>query len=165
MLAEKLEQLLVRQIEREYYSSSLYLSMASWADRNGFPGVAEWMHLQSVEERDHMLKIISYVNSRDGKAIIPAIALPPAEFESVLDIFKQVKTHEEFISESLNEIVGVCLEVRDFMTNSWMQWFVNEQIQEEESVSCILDRLKLMGSEQLYQFDTEVVGMRDGAGN
>lgn len=164
MISKQVESLLVRQIEREYYSSSLYLSMGAWADRNGYPGVSKWMMAQSLEERDHMMKIIAYVNLRGGKAVIPAVALPPAEFTSVLDIYKQTRVHEEFISESLNEIVGASFEEKDFMTHTWMQWFVNEQIEEEAKVMEILDRLHLLGEGQLYHFDTEVMGMRGSSG-
>ncbi|WP_066633436.1 ferritin [Labilibacter marinus] len=160
MLKKTVEEILVRQIEREAYSSNLYLSMASWAETNGLGGVSEWMYSQAEEEKMHLLKFMKYVNERGGKAVIPAVAQPPAEFKNVQDIFEQTLEHERFVTESINEIVGVCLEEKDFTTHNWIQWFVTEQIEEEASVSGIIDKLKLLDGHNLYMFDRDVVGMR-----
>ncbi len=160
MLKKAVEEILVRQIEREAYSSNLYLSMASWAETNGFGGVSEWMYAQAEEEKIHMLKFMKYVNERGGKAVIPAVAQPPADFSTVQEVFEETLKHEEFVTESINEIVGVCLEEKDFTTHNWIQWFVTEQIEEEASVSSIIDRLKLLDGKNLYLFDRDVAGMR-----
>ncbi|WP_430936110.1 ferritin [Saccharicrinis sp. 156] len=160
MLKKPVEDILVRQIEREAYSSNLYLSMASWAETNGFGGVSEWMYAQAEEEKIHLLKFMKYVNERGGKAVIPAVEQPPAEFANVEEIFEQTLGHERFVSESINEIVGVCLDEKDFTTHNWIQWFVNEQIEEEASVTNIIDKLKLLNGQNLYLFDRDVVGMR-----
>ncbi|MGQ1787065.1 ferritin [Saccharicrinis sp. GN24d3] len=160
MLKKPVEDILVRQIEREAYSSNLYLSMASWAETNGFGGVSEWMYAQAEEEKIHLLKFMKYVNERGGKAVIPAVEQPPAEFANVEEIFEQTLEHERFVSESINEIVGVCLDEKDFTTHNWIQWFVNEQIEEEASVTNIIDKLKLLNGQNLYLFDRDVVGMR-----
>ncbi len=160
MLKKPVEEILVRQIEREAYSSNLYLSMASWAETNGFGGVSEWMYAQAEEEKIHLLKFMKYVNERGGKAVIPAVAQPPAGFTNVQEVFELTLEHEQFVSESINEIVGVCLEEKDFTTHNWIQWFVTEQIEEEASVSGIIDKLKLLDGHNLYMFDRDVVGMR-----
>ena len=160
MLKKPVEDILVRQIEREAYSSNLYLSMASWAETNGFGGVSEWMYAQAEEEKIHLLKFMKYVNERGGKAVIPAVAQPPADFKNVQDIFERTLEHEQFVTESINEIVGVCLENKDFTTHNWIQWFVTEQIEEEASVSGIIDKLKLLDGHNLYMFDRDVVSMR-----
>ncbi|TLX72369.1 ferritin [Labilibacter sediminis] len=160
MLKKPVEEILVRQIEREAYSSNLYLSMASWAETNGFGGVSEWMYAQAEEEKLHLLKFMKYVNERGGKAVIPAVAEPPADFNDVQDIFERTLEHEQFVTESINEIVGVCLENKDFTTHNWIQWFVTEQIEEEASVSAIIDKLKLLDGHNLYMFDRDVVSMR-----
>ena len=164
MLKKPVEDILVRQIEREAYSSNLYLSMASWAETNGFGGVSEWMYAQAEEEKIHLLKFMKYVNERGGKAVIPAVAQPPADFKNVQDIFERTLEHEQFVTESINEIVGVCLENKDFTTHNWIQWFVTEQIEEEASVKTILDKLKLVGEHHLYMFDRDIVGMRGPGG-
>ena len=160
MLKKPVEEILVRQIEREAYSSNLYLSMASWAETNGFGGVSEWMYAQAEEENMHLLKFMKYVNERGGKAVIPAIEQPPSDFKDVLELFEKTLEHEQYVTESISEIVGVCLEQKDFTTHNWIQWFVTEQIEEEASVSGIIDKLKLLDGHNLYMFDRDVVGMR-----
>lgn len=165
MLKEKVEKILVEQIGKEAYSSNLYLAMASWAECNGYPGIAQWMYAQADEERMHMLKFIAYINERGGKALIPAIEEPPCEFKSVSDIFEKTMAHEQYISEAINEIVAVCNQEKDFSTHQWVQWFVTEQIEEEASVSEIIDRLKLIGDNgSLYLFDRDIMSMRGAAG-
>ena len=160
MLKNKVEEFLNRQIEREEYSSNLYLSMAVWAETQGFPGVAEWFYSQSDEERMHMLKFVKYVNERGGKALIGAVKQPPAEFGDINSVFDQVLKHEQFISESINELVAICAEEQDFTTQNWLQYFVNEQIEEESSVQLILDKLKLVGENNLYMFDRDIMTLR-----
>lgn len=160
MLKKAVEEILVRQIEREAYSSNLYLSMASWAETNGLGGVSEWMYAQAEEEKLHLLKFMKYVNERGGKAVIPAVAQPPSDFSDVKELFEETLKHEQFVTESINEIVGVCLDEKDFTTHNWIQWFVTEQIEEEASVCAIIDKLKLLDGHNLYMFDRDVVGMR-----
>jgi ferritin len=160
MLTKKVEDILVSQITKEAYSSSLYLAMASWAEVNGYRGVAEWFYAQSDEERIHMLKLVGYVNERGGKAIISQIEEPPADFGSLKNVFTKSLDHEQFISKSINDIVGVCMEEKDFTTHNWIQWFVNEQIEEEDSVHTILDKLNLVGEQNLYLFDRDIMTMR-----
>jgi len=160
MLKSKIEDNLNEQVKKEAYSSNLYLSMASWAENNGFSGIADWMYAQAEEEKMHMLKIIKYINERAGHAIIPAIDKPPIEHGTVKEMFEAVYKHEQFISESINEIVALTIEEKDYTTNSWIQWFVNEQIEEESSVSAILDKLNMLGSENMYLFDKDIMGMR-----
>jgi ferritin len=160
MLNKKVEKKLVEQIEKEGYSSSLYLAMASWAESNGMEGTANWMYAQSDEERMHMLKIVKYVNERGGRALISSFDKPPAEFKSVKAMFEQVFEHEQKVTASINDIVEVCLNEKDFTTHNWLQWFVTEQIEEEASVSSILDKFKLLGDHNLYLFDRDIMSMR-----
>lgn len=163
MLNKNVEKVLVEQIEKEAYSSNLYLAMASWAENNGLKGTADWLYVQADEERLHMLKFTKYVNERGGKSVISAIQKPPAEFINVLELFTEVLKHEQFVSQSINDIVGVCYETKDFTTVSWIQWFVNEQIEEEASVQTILDKLHLLGEHNLYLFDRDIMSLRTTA--
>src|SRR5690554_4603159 len=163
MLNKKIENALIEQIEKEGYSSILYLSMASWAESKGLQGIATWLYSQSDEERMHMLKIVAYVNERGGHAIISGFDKPPTSFDSVKKMFEQVYEHEKYVTRSINDIVGICLEEKDFTTHNWIQWFVNEQIEEEASASGILDRLKLAGDSNLYLFDRDIMSMRGEA--
>ena len=164
MLKKKIEDICNRQIEREGYSSNLYLAMAVWAETSGLSGVAGWMYAQAEEERLHMLKFIKYINERGGKSVIPALKQPGAEYKSVEDVFKEVLKHEEFITGSINEIVSLTLEEKDFNTHNFLQWFVMEQVEEEASVKTILDKVRLVGKNNMYEFDRDVLSLRRPSG-
>jgi len=165
MLKKKIEVICNRQIEREGFSSNLYIAMASWAEVNGYPGVAAWLYIQSDEERIHMLKFIKYVNERDGKAIMPGLKVPAAEYKDVEDVFKQVLKHEEFVTASINEIVALTLEEKDYNTHNFLLWFVMEQVEEEASARTILDKVKLVGKNNMYQLDRDILSLRTPAAN
>jgi len=160
MLNSKVEQVLIAQIDKEGYSSNLYLAMASWAENKGLKGIADWLYAQADEERLHMLKFVKYVNERGGQAVISAVAEPPKDFKSVKVMFNEVLKHEEMITASINNIVGVCLDQKDFTTQNYMQWFVTEQIEEEASVRGIIDKLNLVGETNLYLFDRDIMSLR-----
>ena len=160
MLKKNVEDICNRQVEREGYSSNLYLSMAVWAEVNGLSGVAEWLYSQADEERLHMLKFIKYINDRGGQAIIPVFNKPPADFQNVEIVFQEVLKHEQFVTNSINEIVALTLEEKDFNTHHFLQWFVMEQIEEEASAKHIIDKLHLVGKENLYQFDRDIMSLR-----
>jgi ferritin len=164
MIKKKVEDICNRQIEREGYSSNLYLAMASWAETNGFSGVAAWLYAQADEERIHFLKFIKYINERGGKAVIPALKQPGTDYKSVEELFKAVLEHEEFITASINEIVGLALEEKDFNTHNFLQWFITEQVEEEASVRAVLDKVKLVGKNNMYQFDRDIMTLRTPAG-
>ncbi len=160
MLTEKIEKILNRQVEREGYSSLLYLSMASWAEASGYPGIAGWLYAQSQEELDHMLRFVHYINDRGGRAVVPGLETPPNDFEGVQALFEAVLKHEQFVTASVNEIVAACVEENDYSTHNWIQWFVSEQIEEESNVQEILDKLALVGSHNMYMFDRDIMSMR-----
>lgn len=163
MLSKTVTDLLNLQVQKEGYSSNLYLAMASWAENEGFKGIADWLYAQSEEERLHMKKFISYINERDAKAVIPAFEKPVIKIKSARDLFEQVLKHEYFISSSINEIVALTSKEKDFSTYNWIQWFVNEQIEEEANVRTILDKLKLVGESNLYLFDRDIMSLRTPA--
>jgi ferritin len=156
MLKNKILENLNQQIEKEAYSSHLYLSMASWAETKGLEGTAAWLYEHADEERQHMLKFIAYVNERGGKSHIPALKEPPKEFTSVKALFEDILEHERYITDSINSIVEVCLQEKDFTTHNWLQWFVTEQIEEEALVNGILDKLNLLGDSNMYMFDRDL---------
>jgi ferritin len=160
MLSKKVENIMNKQVEKEGYSSNLYLAMASWSENQGYKGIAEWLYAQAEEERMHMLKFIAYINERDGKAVIPAIEKPLIKSKSARELFEAVLKHENFITASINEIVAATLEEKDFSSYNWVQWFVTEQIEEEANVKTILDKLKLVGEANLYLFDRDIMGLR-----
>ena len=160
MLKKKIEDICNRQVEREAFSSNIYLAMASWAETNGYSGVAAWLYSQAEEERIHMLKFFKYINERGGKAVVSALKKPETNFKSVEQIFNEVLKHEEFITASINEIVALSLDEKDYNTHHFLQWFVMEQIEEEASVKTIIDKLRLVGNNNMYEFDRDILSLR-----
>jgi ferritin len=112
-----------------------------------------------------MLKFVKYINERGGKAAVPALKKPAADFKGVTEVFSEVLKHEEFITASINEIVALTLEEKDFNTHSFLQWFVMEQIEEENSARIILDKLRLVGKNNMYEFDRDIESLRKPAAN
>jgi ferritin len=157
-ITDKIQNHLNNQILMEGDSSQFYLSMASWADTEGYSGVAEFLYRQSDEEKEHMLKLIRFVNERGGKSVIPGITKPQENFNSLTEIFNLLLEHEIKITKSINNIVDACLKEKDYTTYNFMQWYVTEQIEEEATAKSILDRIKLTGEKAggLYLFDKDI---------
>jgi len=162
MVSKKVEKALNNQIRLEAESSQYYLAMASWAETEGFNGVAEFLYTHSDEERMHMLKLVKYVNERGGKALIPALKQPPVSFKTLRDIFENLLKHEINVSNEINGVVDTCLKEKDYITHNFMQWYVAEQIEEEALARTILDKLNLIGNDKggLYLFDRDLVGIQ-----
>lgn len=158
MISKKMEQALNKQIELEGYASFLYLSMASWCDKEGLDGCAAFMHRQSEEEKEHMLRIFHYISEVDGHALTPAIKQPPHEFESVKSLFEEVYAHEQRVTKAIHELVALSMEERDHTTHHFLQWYIDEQKEEEALMRTILDKIKLIGNgpQSLYYIDMEV---------
>ncbi|MEO1484650.1 MAG: ferritin [Bacteroidota bacterium] len=158
MLSKKLEKALNNQIKIEAESSQVYLSMASWAEVKGLEGIAGFMYGHSDEERMHMLKLIKYVNERGGHAQISQLKAPKTDFGSFQKMFEELYQHELFVSNSINELVHVTLEEKDYATHNFLQWYVAEQIEEEALARTILDKINLIGNDKggLYLFDRDV---------
>lgn len=155
---KRIEEALNDQIQKESSSSQFYLSMASWAENNGLNGTAKFMYTHSDEERFHMLKLIKFVNERGGTAVIPAVPLPQATFDGLENIFELLLEHEMMVTASINNVVDVCLQEKDYSTHNFMQWYVSEQLEEEALARGILDKLKLIGGDKggLYLFDRDL---------
>lgn len=158
-----MEEILNLQVGKEAYASALYLAMASWAENKGYEGISEWFYAQSEEERVHMLKFLRYVNERGGHGIVPLVDQPPVEFKDVKNVFDASLEHEQMVTRSINEIVALALEEKDFTTHNWIQWFVTEQLEEESSVQRIIDKLNMLDGRNLYMFDRDIMNLR-GAG-
>ncbi|MEL7271092.1 MAG: ferritin [Bacteroidota bacterium] len=158
MLSKKLEKALNNQIKIEAESSQVYLSMASWAEVKGLEGIAGFMYGHSDEERMHMLKLIKYVNERGGHAQISQLKAPKTDFGSFQKMFEELYQHELFVSNSINDLVHVTLEEKDYATHNFLQWYVAEQIEEEALARTILDKINLIGNDKggLYLFDRDV---------
>ncbi|MCB0760658.1 MAG: ferritin [Flavobacteriales bacterium] len=158
MLSPKIEEALNAQIKIEADSSQFYLAMASWAESEGLNGTSRFLYLHSDEERAHMLKLVRFVNERGGSAVIPALDAPPHTFDSLNGVFEKLLSHEEFVTQKINELVHICLEEKDYTTHNFMQWYVSEQIEEEALARTIMDKLSLIGNDKggLYLFDRDL---------
>ena len=144
MLSKKINDALNKQIAMEAYAANYYLAMASWCEIKGFDGSAQFFYAQAEEERAHMMKIFRFVNEADGHAYAPAIAQPDLEFTSFQSLFEIALTHEKKVTKSIDEILKLATEASDFRTQNLLQWFVNEQVEEEATVSEIISKLKLV---------------------
>ena len=128
----RVEKALNEQIHKEASSSQYYLAMASWSENNGLNGTAKFMYTHSDEERFHMLKLVKFVNERGGKAVIPSVEKPPLEFSTLKNVFESLLKHEIGVTESINNLVDVCLQEKDYTTHNFVQWYVAEQHEEEK---------------------------------
>jgi ferritin len=155
---KRVEQALNDQIEKEASSSQFYLAMASWAENNGLNGTAKFMYSHSDEERFHMLKLVKFVNERGGKAIIPKIGQPQKEFKDLVNVFELLLAHEIMVTDSINNLVDICLQEKDYSTHNFVQWYVSEQLEEEALARTVLDKLKLIGGDKggMYMFDRDL---------
>jgi ferritin len=144
-LSKKMQDAFNAQIKEELYSSYIYLSMAAYCEANNLPGFAHWMRLQSQEELEHAMKFFGFVNERGGRVVLQALDQPPIEFEGPLDVFEKTLEHEQFISSKIYDLYALALEEKDFASHSLLQWFVDEQVEEESSAGEVLEMLKMIG--------------------
>ena len=158
MLSKNIETALNKQIRIEAESSQTYLSMACWAEVHGLEGIAQFMYTQSDEERAHMLKLVKYVNERGGHAQITDLKAPKTSYSTFKEMFEALYNHEIFVSESINELVHITFEEKDYATHNFLQWYVAEQIEEEATAKSILDKINLIGDDKggLYLFDRDI---------
>ncbi len=166
MISEKIEKAINEQILKEEYSSRLYLAMASWCQKNGFPGAAAFLYTHSDEERMHQLKFVHYLNDRSGYSVLQPVEQPPFKYENLLSMFQEILKHEQYITASINNIYEICLNEKDYVTANFLQWYITEQLEEETLVGGILDQMMLAGNEKsgLYLIDKELGGMAASAG-
>tara|TARA_R110001583_G_scaffold16307_5_gene66994 strand:+ start:259 stop:780 length:522 start_codon:yes stop_codon:yes gene_type:complete len=158
MLSEKMQTALNGQIRIEAESSQIYLAMASWAEVKGLEGVSQFMYDQSDEERQHMLKFFKYINERGGHSLVSELNAPAIDFGSIKEMFETLFKHEIFVSQTINELVHISLEEKDYATHNFLQWYVAEQIEEEAQARTILDKINLIGDDKggLYLFDNDI---------
>ncbi|WP_346860487.1 ferritin [uncultured Draconibacterium sp.] len=158
MLKEKMLAALNEQINAEQYSSLLYLSMSAYLNDIGLPGFANWMYVQYQEELSHANKFFNYVVERGGKVELKAIKQMPTSWEGVIDIYEATLEHERLVTNLINNLVDVAIEERDHAAQSFLRWFVDEQVEEEANVTEILDTLKLINGQGngIFMLDREM---------
>lgn len=157
MLTAKMETALNDQVKWELYSSYLYLSMSAYFADTGLPGFSNWMRIQAQEELSHAMKFYDYVLERGGRVELKAIDAPENQWKNTQDVIEETLKHEQFVTKRINELVDTAIEERDHATNIFLQWFVTEQVEEEDSVNEVLAKLKLVGNEGgLFMLDKEL---------
>lgn len=167
MLSKTLQEALNRQVQMEAQSSQAYLAMASWAEiQPGLEGVTEFFYNQSEEERVHMLKLIRYINERGGYAVVSELKQPMVTFPSLKKLFDEFLNHELQVSNSINDLVDMTLQEKDFATHNFLQWYVSEQLEEEHTARTLNDKLELIGEDRggLYLFDRDMMNYSGNKG-
>lgn len=157
-MKKEMEKAFNKQVNAELYSSYLYLAMESYFQSISLSGFASWMRVQVQEEMFHGIKIYDYIHERGGKARFEAIAKPEEKWESPLAAFEHVLAHEQHVTELINNLIDVALDVRDHAAKAFLDWFITEQVEEESTAGQIVDRLRLIGKDSsgLFLLDTEL---------
>ena len=160
-LSEKLSKALNEQMTKEAHASQIYLSYAAWADNNGFAGIANFLFRHAAEERNHMMKILEYILNRGAQAEVSAIPAPAPDPTSINNCFEKVFEHEIDNTNSIYKVVKMALDEEDWATWNFLQWFVKEQIEEENLANYLMDKITLAGGENakgdaLYQLDKDL---------
>ncbi len=158
MLSKKMEKAINQQINAEMYSSYLYLSMATYFESKSLGGFSNWMRQQAQEELFHGMKMFDYVCERGGQVTLKAIDKPTSKWSSPLNAFENVLSHEQKVTGLINNLVNLALEERDHATNIFLQWFVSEQVEEEDTAGGLVDKLILIGKDAngLFMLDSEL---------
>ena len=158
MLSQTMIDKLNKQINLEFYSSNLYLQMASWCESQGLEGCTTFLRRHAREEMEHMQKLFNYVNETGAMAILGAIAAPPHEYASVREIFLGTYEHECEVTRRINDLAHTAFTEKDYSTFNFLQWYVAEQHEEEKLFKTVLDKIDMIGLENkgLYYIDQEV---------
>ncbi len=164
MLSKKIEKALNNQIALEAAASQFYLAIASWTEVQGFEGISAFFYEHAEEERQHMLKLVRFVNERGSGAVIAKVDAPPKSFKSIAQVFDDLLKHEMKVTDAINKLVFLCLEEKDYTTHNFLQWYVSEQIEEENLARSLKDKLKLIGTDKsgLYLFDRDIQKISSG---
>lgn len=144
MISKTMQDAMNDQINKELYSSYLYLSMAAYFEDKNLPGFAHWMRVQEAEERDHAMKIYDFLLERGGKVTLKAIDAPKSEWKSALEVAEEVAAHEAKVTASIYALYETALKEKDYPAQVMLQWFISEQVEEEKNAAEIVANLKLI---------------------
>lgn len=145
MISQLMQDALNEQINKEFASAYLYLSMSTWCDANNYSGAAHWMRAQFHEEQNHAGKMMGYLSDRGGKVVLAAIGAPDLEFASLQDVFEKTLSHEQYVTSLINALYAKAGAENDYASQAFLQYFVTEQVEEEKSAQEILDHLRKIG--------------------
>ena len=144
MIGKAMQDAINDQINKELYSSYLYLSMAAYFEDRNLPGFAHWMHIQEGEEREHAMKFYKHLVERGGRVVLKAIDAPGTDWSSSLVLFDEVAAHEAKVTASINALYELALKEKDYPAQVLLQWFINEQVEEEKNAAEIVANLQLI---------------------
>lgn len=158
MLSSRMEKAFNEQINREFYSEYYYLAMAAYCNSIDLPGFAHWFTLQTEEERLHAMRMFNFVQDRDGQVKLTKIDAPKSDFKNILDVFEHVLEHEQFVTRSIHELYTLALKENDYPSQVELQWFIQEQVEEEKTAKDIIQQLKWVGekSSALFMLDQQM---------
>lgn len=167
MPSDKVQAAFNQQINAELYSAYLYLSMSAHFEASNLPGFAHWMRVQNQEETVHAMKLFDFLNSRGGRVALQPIAQPPVEFKSPLDVMEQSLEHERHVTSLINQLYELAGAEKDYPAQVLLQWFINEQVEEEKSADEIVERLRRIGDNGmgLLMMDEHLAGRVNGVAN
>ena len=144
MISKSMQDAINEQINKELFSSYLYLSMAAYFASKNLSGFSKWMHVQAGEEREHAMKLYKHLEDRGGRVLLKAIAAPKTEWASNLEVFREAATHEAMITTSINGLYETAQQEKDYPAQVLLQWFINEQVEEEKNAAEIVADLELI---------------------
>jgi ferritin len=158
MLSKTLQDAMNEQIKNELYSAYLYLSMSAYCEAANLPGFAHWMRMQAQEEVDHAMRFYEFIYERGGRVVLQAIDQPPVEFQSPLHVFEQTLAHEQKVTAMIHDLYALAVQEKDYASQVFLQWFVTEQVEEEDSATQIVETLKMIGDKghALLMLDREL---------
>jgi len=158
MVSKELEAAINKQINAEFWSAYLYLSMSAHSSHKGLPGFANWFKVQFQEEQDHALKLMNYLIAKGNSVELKPIDKVDTSWESLLKAFEVTLEHEKIVTSLINNLVSIARRENDYASENMLQWFVNEQVEEEETAQALIDSLKLIGSNGfgIYTMDKEL---------
>jgi ferritin len=165
MMSSQVQDAFNEQMKHEFYSSYLYLSMSAYLEAANLPGLATWMRAQAREEANHAMKIFDHLLDRGDKVQLQPIGRPPAEFASAREVFEQAHRHEKEVTASINQLYGLAVDQRDFASRVFLDWFVQEQVEEEKTSGLLAEQLRMVGDDRpgLLMLDRELGQRRSGA--
>jgi ferritin len=160
MLGKAVQDAMNEQIKNELYSAYQYLAMAAYCESANLPGFAHWMRTQAREETEHAMKFYDFILDRSGRVVLQAIDQPVADFSSPLEVFEQALEHEQMVTAMINDLYGIAVTENDYASQTFLQWFVTEQVEEEKNAGDVVETLKMVGdkSEALFLLDRELAG-------
>lgn len=166
MLNQEMETALNEQIKEELSSAYTYLGMAAYCEASNYPGMAHWLEVQAKEELEHAMKIYRFVNDRGGKVALKALPQPSVQYDSLVPLFEKVLAHEQKITAMIHNLYGMAMEQKDYGSIPLLQWFIDEQVEEEKSASDVLNLVKMAGDgpQALMLLDRELAKRQSAAG-